>query len=170
MICHDVSFRHFYDCHSYCRMHYYIFMTLFLAGAVPTLSQLFCHLYSSSLVTRPRTRLSSIHRFVSFSLFQSLFRVPPLQTVHRLCSFSIRLHSILRVLHSYSYELHSMAPAPAAPLLRPHVRPRALGLRRAPSVLSRRPHSPYVPSTNTISIFTSGVPPNEKNEIFQNHF
>ena len=128
-----MSFRHSSDCHSYYRAHFLIVMTLFIDWRRPYVTALLSP-FTTSLVTR----LSVCHRFVSFSLFQSFCASLRRQTVQTVYSFFIRLHSTSHDLHSISYELYSTAPAPAAPLYTssgPQRRTRALGIRRAPTVL-----------------------------------
>ena len=81
MICHDMSFCHSSDCHTYYRTHLHFVMTLFLELAPCPI----CHSSSLSPFTLPLiTRLSAIHRFVSFSLFQSFPR-PSIARPYRLC-------------------------------------------------------------------------------------
>ena len=96
--CHDLSFRHSSDCHSYYRTHFLIVMTLFVDWRRPI-----CH---SSFVTfhyvtcHTPQRLSPLRLILSLSV---LLRVPPSSDcTDCIYVFFIRLHSISHDPHSVS--------------------------------------------------------------------
>ena len=132
--CHDLSFRHSSDCHSYYRAHFLIVMTLFLDWRRPI-----CH---SSFVTihyvtcHTPQRLSPLRLILSLSV---LLRVPPSSDCTD-CIFVLHspsFHILRSSFHLLRTSFHGAGASRASHTSSgPQRRTRALGIRRAPTVLS----------------------------------